>query len=206
MRGVGGRDTRTPVDDAADPEKRRAELRGLLLRVLAGVGGFFVLVALLARTLREPLRALGASFVDRFGLAGLFVGTFAADAFSCPVPPQFYLLTAITSGHPQAPAFGVISLASLLAGFTGYRMAGHLARVPLFFRLLERTRGGVDGLIERWGPWAILVASISPLPFSGLCYTAGFYRMPWRLFGVFLLLRVPRLLVFYAALRAGWAL
>ena len=34
----------------------------------------------------------------------MFVGTFLADAFSFPVPPQFYMLTAITAGGSQPAA------------------------------------------------------------------------------------------------------
>ncbi len=185
---------------------RRAELRGLLLRVLGGLLGFFLVVLVLAQAFREPLRALGAAFVERFGLPGIFLGTFIADAFSCPIPPHFYLLTAITSGRDQTAPVLLVALSSLLAGATGYGLAGRLVRFAFFRRLLERTREGVERLFQRWGSWAIVLASISPIPFSALCYTAGFYRMPRRLFGLFLALRVPRILVYYAALRAGWSL
>lgn len=178
----------------------------LVRRALLGVGVIFVLIAVLARTFREPLQRWGEYFVGRFGMAGLFAGTFIADAFSCPIPPHVYMMAAVTSGRPQLPSITVISVASVLAGLTGYRMASQLSRIAFFRRLLERTRRHVDRLFERWGPWAILVAGISPLPFSGLCYTAGFYRLSWRHFGAFLALRIPRLLLFYAALRAGWAL
>jgi membrane protein YqaA with SNARE-associated domain len=186
--------------------ERGAELRGLLLRVGGGLLGFFLGVLVLARLFREPLRALGETFVHRFGLPGIFLGTFVADAFTFPIPPQFYLLTVITSGRaPAAPVLAVL-LASVLAGLTGYLLAGRLAGVGAFRRLLERTRERVEGIFRRWGPWAILIAGLSPLPFSGLCYAAGFYRMSPRLFALFLALRVPRLLVYYAALRAGWSL
>lgn len=185
--------------------QRRAELRGLLLRLLGMILLFFAAVLALARLYREPLQRLGASFVERFGLGGLFAGTFVADAFSCPIPPQFYLLTAITSGRDQALPVAVILLASVLAGLTAYTLAGRLVHVAFFRRLLERTQAGVERVFRRWGPWAIVIAGFSPLPYSGLCYTAGLYRMPRRLFGLFLLLRVPRLLLYYAALRAGWA-
>lgn len=178
----------------------------MLLRVGGGLLGFFLGVLVLARLFREPLRALGETFVHRFGLPGIFLGTFVADAFTFPIPPQFYLLTVITSGRaPAAPVLAVL-LASVLAGLTGYLLAGRLAGVGAFRRLLERTRERVEGIFRRWGPWAILIAGLSPLPFSGLCYAAGFYRMSPRLFALFLALRVPRLLVYYAALRAGWSL
>lgn len=174
--------------------------------MLGGIGGFFLAVFILAKLFREPLQALGTSFVERFGLPGIFLGTFIADAFSCPIPPQFYMLTVIASGREQVSPLVLISISSLLAGSAGYLFARHLERFEFFRRLLERTRESVDGVFRRWGSWAIVIASITPIPYSMLCYTAGFYRMPRRLFVLFLALRVPRLLVYYAALKAGWSL
>jgi membrane protein YqaA with SNARE-associated domain len=192
--------------EVTSPPEQAPDLRSMVLRLLAVLGLFFGAMALLARSQRPALQHLGATFVDRFGLPGLFAGTFAADGFSFPIPPQFYLMTAITSGGPQLMPFLAISAASLAGGLWGYRMASLLVRVPFFRRLLERTQPRVTALFDRFGPLAVVVAGISPLPYSGLCYSAGFYRLDPRLFALFLILRVPRLAIFYAAIRAGWSL
>jgi membrane protein YqaA with SNARE-associated domain len=182
------------------------EAARLGLRLLLGLLVVFGAVAGLARVFRGPLQAIGTAFVDRFGLLGMFVGSFVSDAFTVPIPPQFYLLTAVTSGRPQLPAIVVCCTASVLGGALGYRLATPLSRLGFFRRLLDRTRPHVDRLFARWGRWSAVVAGFSPLPFSGLCYTAGLYRMPLPLFAVFLGLRVPRILIIYAAIRAGWSL
>lgn len=184
---------------------RADELRTLVLRLVLAVVVVFGAVAVLARVFRGPLQALGTAFVDRFGLVGMFFGSFLSDAFTVPIPPQFYLLTAVASGRPQLPAVIVCCTASLLGGALAYRLARPLSRFAPIGRLLDRTRPHADRLFARWGSWSVLVAGISPLPFSGLCYTAGLYEMPRHLFALFLVLRIPRLLVIYAAVRAGWA-
>jgi membrane protein YqaA with SNARE-associated domain len=162
-------------------------------------------IALAAYLARDELDALGRGFVQRFGVAGMFVGTYLADAFSFPIPPQFYMLTAITSGGSQTAPLIAISAASLLAGCTGYRLASRLARLRLFAARIERTRPKIDRLFERYGYWAIAIGSISPIPFSMLCYLSGLYRVPPRYFLTMVLFRVPRLLLFYALIRAGWS-
>ena len=43
-----------------------------------------------------------------------------------------------------------------------------------------------------------------PVPFSVSCYVAGSYRIGPRLFGLYLALRIPRLLLFYLLVRLGW--
>ncbi|WP_437275875.1 VTT domain-containing protein [Sorangium sp. So ce375] len=163
------------------------------------------MIALAAYLARDELDALGRGFVQRFGVAGMFVGTYLADAFSFPIPPQFYMLTAITAGGSQIAPLIAISAASLLAGCTGYRLASRLARLRLFAARIERTRPKIDRLFERYGYWAIAIGSVSPIPFSMLCYLSGLYRVPPRYFLTMVLFRVPRLLLFYALIRAGWS-
>ena len=177
----------------------------LLLQTALGVVAILGLVMALAYFFRAPLETIGLDFVRRFGLAGMFVGTFLADAFSFPVPPQFYLLTAVTSKGPQAPAIATVCIASLLAGNTGYHLATRLSSVGLFRRFVARSRGRIDPLFQRYGYWAVAIGSVTPIPFSMLCYLAGLYRMPYRLFAVLALFRVPRILFFYVLIRAGWA-
>ncbi|WP_434042318.1 MULTISPECIES: YqaA family protein [Sorangium] len=172
---------------------------------MLSLGALFGLIALAAHLARDQLDALGRGFVQRFGLAGMFVGTYLADAFSFPIPPQFYMLTAISSGGSQVAPMVVISVASLLAGYTGYRLANHLTRFRIFAARLERTRSRIDRLFERYGYWAIAIGSVSPVPFSMLCYLSGLYRIPPRYFFTLVLFRVPRLLIFYALIRLGWA-
>jgi membrane protein YqaA with SNARE-associated domain len=99
-----------------------------------------------------------------------------------------------------------ICAASMLAGYVGYRLAGRLARVRLLARRIEASRAKVDRLIERYGYWAIVLGGITPIPFSVLCYLSGIYRIPLKYLGVLILTRIPRLLVFYVLIRAGWEL
>lgn len=198
-----------PADDAAGARARRASRKRDLVRtgaqLVLSLVALFGLIALAGYLAREQLDALGRAFVQHFGLAGMFVGTYLADAFSFPIPPQFYMLTAITAGVSHVAALATISVASLLAGYTGYRLAGRIARVRLFARRIEATRPRVDRLFERYGYWAIAIGSLTPVPFSVLCYLSGLYRIPPRYLPALLLFRVPRLILFYALIRLGWA-
>jgi membrane protein YqaA with SNARE-associated domain len=134
----------------------------------------------------------------------MFIGTFLADAFSFPIPPQFYLLTAVVSGGSPVVPIIVVSLASILGGHTGYRLARPLATHPLVHRLRHRSQERVDGLFRRYGYWAVAVGAIAPVPFPVLCWAAGLYHVSFPLFSLFTLLRVPRILFFYFLFRFGW--
>jgi uncharacterized membrane protein YdjX (TVP38/TMEM64 family) len=131
-------------------------------------------------------------------------GTFLSDAFMCPIPPQFYMLTAVAAGAPQVTSISVVCVTSVIAANVAYLVAGRVARVPFFRERIERSRPKIDPLFERYGVYAVAVGAVLPIPFSLLCYVAGIYRIPFRLYAILVLLRVPRLLVFYAVIRAGW--
>jgi membrane protein YqaA with SNARE-associated domain len=194
-------------DDEAARTKGSAPFRDLLrylVQLLLSIGAFVALVSAAAYFARAELESLGRAFVQHFGVAGMFLGTFLADAFSFPIPPQFYMLTAISAGAPPLAPMVAICTASMIAGYVGYHLAGPLARVRFFARRVEASRAEVDRLIERYGYWAIVLGSITPIPFSVLCYLSGIYRIPAKYLGLLIVTRIPRLLVFYALIRAGW--
>ncbi len=183
---------------------RRSELVKLLLQIVLPLVAVFVGVAIAAALFRAPLQALGSAFVARFGYAGMAAGTFLSDAFMFPIPPQFYMLTAVAAGAPQIASVTVICATSVLAANVAYHVAGALGRLPFFRQRIARSRGAVDPLFARWGYFAVALGAVLPVPFSLLCYVAGLYRIPYRLYAVLVLMRVPRLLVTYAIIRAGW--
>ncbi len=194
-----------PDDDRGPPQQTGKETAKLVAQVVLPLVVVFAGVSLGAAWFRPELRALGIAFVQRFGYAGMAAGAFAADAFMFPIPPQFYLLTAVTAGAPQVPSVAVVCVASVLASNVAYHVAGTLARVPFVRHRIERSRGKIDPLFARYGYYAVAVGAVSPIPFSLLCYLAGLYRVPYRVYAVLVLLRIPRLLVFYLLIRLGWA-
>jgi membrane protein YqaA with SNARE-associated domain len=133
------------------------------------------------------------------------VGAFVSDAFMFPIPPQFYMLTAVTAGAPQIPSVTIICLSSVVAANVAYRIATSIARIPFMHHRIERSRVKIDPLFARYGYYAVAIGAILPIPFSLLCYLAGLYRVPYRVYAVLVLLRVPRLLAFYLLIRLGWA-
>lgn len=184
----------------------RRQVAWLVLRWMAGLAVLFAFMIALAHGFREPLERLGRTFADEFGYAGLAFGTVLADGFNFPVPPQFYMLLAIASDMSQPRAFAAIMVASLGGGFTGYSLAGRLARIGFVARWLERSRPLAERAFSRFGVRATVIASILPVPYSLLCYLAGQQRMPPRLFLLFLVLRIPRLVAYYYLVRLGWSI
>jgi membrane protein YqaA with SNARE-associated domain len=193
------------VTTGAAVEPVRREIFLLVGRWVVGLGVLVVVMAMLARLFRDPLEAMGAAFVEAFGLSGMLLGTFLADGFHCPVPPQFYMVMAVSSGVSAVGAFVAITLGSLLGGFAGFRVAGRLAHLEFVSRRLARMQVVVERAFARYGSRSAVVATLLPVPYSVICYLAGLNGLPTRFFVVFALCRVPRLLVFFYLVRLGWS-
>jgi membrane protein YqaA with SNARE-associated domain len=180
------------------------ELLKLALKFLAGAAGLIVIVALLGHYYREELEALGAGFIERFGYAGIGLGTYLADGLHFPVPPQFYMLASITSGWSEAWTLVAVCIGSIAGGITAYGLARKAADIPFLQRLLERTRKRIDWLFTRYGYAAVAIGSLTPIPYSFLCYVAGGYRMPLRIFAVLSLFRLPKIVLYFYLVKLGW--
>lgn len=195
-----------PVHEApAPPALTKRELWNIAARWLLGILAFVVVMALVAASLREPLEALGKSFVARFGYAGMAFGTFIADGFHSPPPPQFYMLLSVSSGSPATTSLFAITVGSTLGGVVGYLVSGRLARLPAVAKRLASSSAFVDRAMARFGYGAALLASFSPLPYSMLCWICGAHRLSLRFFALVLVFRFPRLLLYYWIVRASWS-
>ena len=184
--------------------KVQCEILKLGLRFVLGAACLVALVSILGHYFRPELEALGRAFLERFGYAGIAFGTYIADGLHFPVPPQFYMLTSIVSGRSVPFTIAAVCVGSLLGGYTSYSIARKASHLRIFKRWLRRTKKKVDWLFERFGYWAIAIGSLTPVPYSFLCYVAGGYRMPPRIFVALSLFRIPKVILYFYLLKLGW--
>jgi membrane protein YqaA with SNARE-associated domain len=177
-----------------------------ILRWALGLAVFLALVVLVVRALRPQLEAVGHAFVDRFGFAGMALGTSIADGFHFPLPAQFYMLLAVAARSSTLATLSWICAGSIIGGICGYVVARRLARFPRFARWLERVGRRLQGQLDGRNAYrSAVLLSLSPLAFSAQCYLCGFYRLAPKAFLVLLLIRIPKLFLFYQLVRFGWS-
>lgn len=182
----------------------RRELAILLLKLVVGVVGVVGLVSLLGHYFRAELATIGHGFLDRFGYIGIALGTYLADGLHVPVPPQFYMLASIVSGWSVAWTLVAVGVGSVLGGATAYSIARHASKLRPLQRLLARTKARLDWLFARFGYWAVAIGSLTPIPYSFLCYVAGGYRMPPRICFALSLFRIPKIVLYFYLVKFGW--
>jgi uncharacterized membrane protein YdjX (TVP38/TMEM64 family) len=204
--------TQTSTEPAAtapantDPAAERRNTRTMVLRVLLGMALMFGVMLAVANTFRSQLESIGRAFVTNFGLGGMTLGTLIADGFHFPVAPQFYMLLGIASGTPHLETFTAVAIGSLIGGGAGYLVGRQLRRFERLARWVERSSARFRHHLEGRNAYrGAVIATITPLPFSVLCYTAGLYHFSARAFALILILRIPKLVVFYYLVWLGWS-
>ncbi len=188
----------------AGSETQSLNVVQLAARLGASLALLLLLSLALSHWLKPQLQSLAKQFYERFGAWGAAFGTWLADGFNFPIPPQAYMLLAEAHGAARQ-VLPAIVLGSLAGGVSGYAAAPVLMRLGWVRSFVERTRDKVQGLFERRWLVASLVLSVSPIAFSWLCYSAALYRVPRRTFAVLCLLRVPKLVVYQQLISWGWS-
>lgn len=197
-----------PLPDAPTDQATRAYLRRNLL-ILAVTVVVFVLLVWAAKTYIGPhLERVSRYMTDTFGYPGVFVMTWLIDTFTLPAPPDVVL---VFIAHPRSPldphiALALVSIASVLAGICAFLIARRVGRIQWIQRRLERSFDKGHALFERYGVWTVVIAGLTPIPFSIVCWLAGIYRMALLPLALACLSRIPRFIGWYYLIKLGYSL
>jgi membrane protein YqaA with SNARE-associated domain len=189
---------------AVDGETSSFSARQLGTRLFLTLAALVLLSVGLSHWFKPQLEGLSRRFYEEFGVVGPAIGTWLADGFNFPIPPQAYMLLAEARGA-TAEVFPAIVIGSLLGGVSGYLVAPVLLKFHWVRAIVERTEGKVRALCDdRWVVTTLLL-SVSPIAFSWLCYSASMYRVPRRTFALLCLMRIPKLAVYQQLISWGWS-
>lgn len=191
-----------PADDS--PRELHGDTVSSVLRLLFGFALFLGAITLLAWAFHPQLQRIGHWFIERFGIFGMVVGTFLADGFHFPVPPQFYLLTAVAGGaDPVGSVVGVLA-GSVLGGLAAFAIGQRVAGFEVVSRWARAPRVLLRRLLAKHGNWGLVVAGLLPLSYWLLCSASGLLRLPYRAYGIIALMRIPRIVVSYLLVLLAW--
>lgn len=119
---------------------------------------------------------------EPLGAAGLFILAFIESSFF-PIPPDL-LLIVLCLGRPEfALLFALVcTIGSVLGGMFGY-MIGRVAEDKLLVRFIKKRRiEQAHRMFERYGPFAVLVAAFTPIPYKVFTISAGLFYLDFKKF------------------------
>lgn len=192
------------MDAAVTAEIDKREGIAAIVRLALGVTFLLGGIALLGWLFRTELEHFGHWFVGTLGPFGMVLGSFLADGVHFPLPPQFFLLTALAGGSSLAVAFASVLLGSVAGGLFAFTLGRRAAGARWLERRTRASRSIVERLVRKRGLVGVAIAGLLPISFCVLCSLAGVMRLPLRAYAVLAAMRVPRLLVTYAIIVLAW--
>jgi membrane protein YqaA with SNARE-associated domain len=171
-----------------------------LYAALIGLAAFIVVMGVIGFVYEDELATMAEWVVQHIGFAGLAMILMVTDTLVTPFPPDI-LLIVIAKSHLAAywPAYvGLLGLVSIVAGMTGYGIGRWLGHFEWSQRLFGQFKEDHRGFIRKYGFWAVAIGSVTPLPYSVTCWTAGVLGLRWTtVLAAAILFRLPRIFLVY---------
>jgi membrane protein YqaA with SNARE-associated domain len=135
----------------------------------------------------------------------MFMVFFASEVIFGLIPPEFFMLIWIL--HKITLLQYILNLAlltilSYLAGIMGYLIGSNFSRTVFYKKLYVRYLLQYEQQLKRYGAFLVLVAAVTPIPYSATCMLAGSVNLPFK---QFLLIGIARVVRFAAYGYLVWA-
>jgi membrane protein YqaA with SNARE-associated domain len=119
------------------------------------------------------------------------------------IPPEVFLIWALRSGTISGYITLTLSLTiiSYVAGVIAFGIGKYLHKTLFYQYLKKRFLQKSEKLLQRYGQYLILVAALTPVPFSGTAMLVGAVDYP---FGNYLLISLFRFLKFALSAWVIW--
>lgn len=171
-----------------------------LLKALLALFLLVVAMAVLGYVYEDELRAATTWIVSRIGFAGMVMILMVTDTLVTPFPPDILLVVIAKSPLAENwPIYvGILGMVSVLAGMIGYSIGRWLGHFQWSRRLFGDFKEDHREFIRKYGFWAVVVGSITPLPYSVTCWSAGVLGIRWStVLAASVLFRIPRFYLYY---------
>jgi membrane protein YqaA with SNARE-associated domain len=129
----------------------------------------------------KPIFEKTGLILSIFSLSELIIGI---------IPPELFLIWSLRSGVFQTYLVyvAILTLISYFAGLAAYFFGRYLHNTRLYRYLRDRYLQKSEILLQEYGLYLILVAALTPVPFSGVAMLVGSVHYPvknyvyWSLF------------------------
>ena len=188
--------------DPFEDEEFRSHVKGaiisivLLTIVLIGCGIMF-----------EPeLKAIGQMTYEVMGVPGLSLLIFLGDSIITPIPPDIALMVVQQSDLAKDPTWIVtwLGVCSVCAGFLGWFLGHKLHDTQFPKKIFGDKLENAERLMKKFGPLAVGIGAMTPIPYSVTTWTAGMFDLPAKKMIIPTLLRIPRLWLYYWILEGAF--
>ena len=185
-------------------ELGEVDIRKNLIRLGIAFLIVLALVVIMRVIFGDYIEVFAEVLVDQFGFLGIFFSTLILDSLVLGISPDFVLFVAIAGEMNPFQILFTISTASIIGGNIGYFIGRYLGNRKFVHKRIEPYERKGHYLMEKYGVWAVIVAAMTPIPFSTICWIAGMLEMKYTHFLAGAIWRIPRYLLWYIVFRIGF--
>lgn len=138
---------------------------------------------------------LGSLYENTLVIYSIFLGSEVVFGI---IPPEFFMFWALRDEVITLYIQHVAGLAAIsyVAGIIGYFLGSAFNTTVIYRFIRRRFLKKYEKLFNEYGGFLILVAALTPLPFSGICMLVGAVKYPVRKFFWISLSRFGRFIVY----------
>lgn len=129
--------------------------------------------------------------IEKFGIYGMFFGSYILDLLVQPVGPDLILIFGVFGGINPLLVLIIVLLGSYLSLFTSYHIGKQIGGAGIEKIVGTKTYQKIEES-PHYGKWILFLGSISPIPY--VPYLAGMWRL--KLKEVLLIVLIPRTIRF----------
>ena len=100
------------------------------------------------------------------------------------IPPEIFMLLSLDFGGVQSYILNTLLLATIsyLAGIIGYGIGAYFNRTVFFRAFKRRYFKKFESQLHQYGSFLVIVAALTPIPFSAVCMFMGSVRLSIKTF------------------------
>jgi len=165
--------------------------KGLIWLVVI-VGGYFYLKNHYNFSLED---ILGPVYDEPLIIYLIFLGS---EVIFGIIPPELFMIWSLRDGLLNSYIVNVAALSAIsyVAGLLGYYIGSHFSTTRLYASAKKNYLGKFEKHFTRYGGFLVIVAALTPIPFSGICMLMGAVKYPYKTFLVISTSRFLRFAVY----------
>ena len=164
-------------------EKETTRSAFFFRNLLKGLVWLSIIVLLFVLAKHNVNQELLHRFEPVFNRSGLILLIYASSEFLIGIiPPELFMIWSLRSGvlHHYILWMVLLTIISYCAGLGAYFFGRYLHNTQFYNYLRKRYLQKTEILLQEYGLYLILVASLTPLPFSGVAMLVGAVHYPVR--------------------------
>lgn len=177
------------------PDRRKFLARNLLrgfVWLIVIVGGYFFARNQLDFSLES---FLGPVYEKPKVIYSIFL---ASEVIFGIIPPEFFMIWSLRSEILMNYVNNIVllSIISYFSGVIGFLIGQYLNNTRFYKEMKKRVFGKFEEHLNNYGGFLVIVASLTPIPFSGIAMLVGSVKYSFRRYLYFSLFRFVRFLVY----------